>query len=547
MDLDSVTRHLPSRTRTGFVSRLVNRIYLTDIAIQEGKAECIANEEGNRSIPSALSYVGGDEYHGDQAAAQLVRNPTNTVTCFRDFIGKTFAEVDPRSCALSAHPVEHNGEAAFKLSIATSPEDASPKEQIKTVSEITARHLIKLRDSAADFLGKTISGVVVTVPTDFSDKQRSALEKIAKDAGIQILQIIHEPVAAVLAYSALDHSSGIEMSDKNVVVADIGATRTDITIVSVRGGLFTILATQHDYSLGGTMLDDVLVEHFGKEFQKKHKIDITGNTRALAKMKAQCEVTKKTLSASSSATVSVESLADGLDFHSSINRIRYETLGRKVFGQIADQIDAAIKKAGLENFDINEVLLVGGTSHTPKLASNISYNFPESTQIRSPTTTSPALNPSELASLGAAVQASLIADYEEEEVVEGTQAIITSAPHLAAPIGIKQGSEFITVLDIYTPLPSRRTVTIPYSSSKIEIYEGKLDIRVVTLPAPEPDSEDEDDEPAEPQTEKSRHVVPGTKLAEVEAQGEAGKSIAVMVQVDVESNVTISVRSVASA
>lgn len=382
----------------------------------------------------------------------------------------------------------------------------------------------------------------MTVPTDFTDAQRSALEKIAKDAGIQILQIIHEPVAAVLAYAALDHASGVELSDKNVVVADIGATRTDISVISVRGGLFTILAIQHDYSLGGTMLDDVLVDHFGKEFLKKHKIDITGNTRALAKMKAQCEVTKKTLSASSSATVSVESLADGLDFHSSINRIRYETLGRKVFAQIADLIDSGIKKAGLENFDIQEVLLVGGTSHTPKLASNISHNFPESTVIRSPTTTSPSLNPSELASLGAAVQASLIADYEEEEVIEGTQAIITSAPHLAAPIGIKQGNEFITVIDVYTPLPSRRTVNIPYSASKVEIFEGKWDVKTTTLAAPEPDSEDEDDEPQEPETVRSRIVVPGTKIADVEISGSAGQKVSVTVQVDVESKVTISAR-----
>lgn len=411
-----------------------------------------------------------------------------------------------------------------------------------SVSDVTARHLIKLRDSAADFLGKTISGVVVTVPTDFTDTQRSALEKIAKDAGIQILQIIHEPVAAVLAYSALDHASGVEMSDKNVVVADIGATRADVSVISVRGGLFTILATQHDYSLGGTMLDDVLVEHFGKEFQKKHKIDISGNVRALAKMKAQCETTKKTLSASSSATVSVESLAEGIDFHSSINRIRYETLGRKVFAQIADLIDSGIKKAGFERFDIQEVLLVGGTAHTPKLASNISHSFPESTLIRTPTTSSPSLNPSELSSLGAAVQASLIADYEEEEVIEGTQAIITAAPHLAAPIGIKHGEEFITVIDVYTPLPSRRTVSVPYSPSKIEVYEGKWDVKSTTLAPPEPDSEDEDDEPAEPQVVKSRIVVPATKIADVEVSGTAGKTVQVTVQVDVESKVTVSAR-----
>lgn len=491
--------------------------------------------------------MGGDEYHGDQAASQLVRNPRNTVTCFRDFIGKSFAEIDPRSCGSSAHPIEQDGQTAFKLTIQTSPDDEKPKERIMTVSEVTARHLIKLKDSAADFLGKQISGVVLTVPTDFTDKQKSALESIAREAGLPVLQIIHEPVSAILSYSALDFASGAQLTDKNVVVADVGATRTDVTVVTVRGGLFTILSTTHDYSLGGSQLDDVLVDHFGKEFQKKTKVDIKGNTRAIAKMKAQCEVTKKTLSASSSATVSVESLADGLDFHSSINRIRYETLGRKVFAQIAEVIDAGIKKANLENFDIDEVLLVGGTSHTPKLASNITFNFPDSTKIRSPTTNSPSLNPSEMSSLGAAVQASLIADYDQEDITENTHAIITSIPHLASPIGIKQGSNFITVLDIYTPLPSRRTVSVPAiaGDNKIEIYEGKHEVKVTELAKPEPDSDasdDEDDEDDEPRTEKSRAVVPASKITEVSIAGESGQMVAVMVQVDAESGVTVSAR-----
>ena len=414
-----------------------------------------------------------------------------------------------------------------------------------TVNEITSRHLIKLRDSAADFLGKTIAGVVITVPTDFTSDQRAALEKISNEAGVQVLQIIHEPISALLAYSALDHASGLQGSDRNVVVADIGANRSDVTIVSVRGGLFTILATVHDYSLGGQLLDDVLVDHFGKEFQKKHKIDIKGNTRAIAKMKSQCEITKKTLSASSSATVSVESLAEGFDFHSSINRIRYETLGRKVFTQVADLIDAGIKKAGLETFDINEVILVGGTSHTPKLASNLSHIFPESTKIRSPTTCSPSLNPSELSSLGAAVQASLVADYDQDDIKENSHAVVTSVPHLAAPLGVKDGSDFITVLDIHTALPSRRTVSITAKAgeNKIEIYEGKHDIKITELPKPEPDSDaSDDDEDDEIRTERSRITVPGTKVTELSIDADAGKKIAVMIQVDAEQAITVSAR-----
>jgi molecular chaperone DnaK (HSP70) len=460
---------------------------------------------------------------------------------FRDFIGKPFAKIDPTACHLSAHPIEQDGKTAFTVSHAS--EDKPATEKTLTVEQVAARHLIKLRDSAADFLGKQISGAVVTVPTDFTAEQRTALEAIGKDAGLPILQLSHEPVSAVQAYAALDLASGKEARDRTIVVADIGATRSDVSIISSRGGLYTLLATAHDDSLGGRLLDDVLVEHFRKEFLKKHKIDIAGNTRALAKMRQQCEITKKTLSASSSATVSVESLAEGIDFHSSINRIRYETLGRPVFGQVADLVISAIHKAGLETFDIGEVVLAGGTANTPKLANNLAELFPESCNVRSPATSAVSLNPAELACLGAAVQASLIADYEHEDVQENTHPVITTVPHLAAAVGIQTSEGFVTVLEQYTPLPSRRTVTVPFAS-KIEVYEGKAGIKEVEIAeSSDEDSDDDDEDERAPRTEKSRTMEAAAKLAEMDIT-EQGKSVQVMIQVDAESKVTIQCRVV---
>ncbi|BFZ56288.1 Hsp70 protein that interacts with Zuo1p [Savitreella phatthalungensis] len=513
---------------------------------REGKAECIANEEGNRSIPSALSYVGGDEYHGDQAYAQLIRNPRHTVTCFRDFLGKKFADIDPSICQHAAHPIEHDGKVAFKVPIAQSPEDENPVDKVFTVEEITTRHLAKLRDSAQDFLGKQVSGAVVTVPTDFTQAQRKVLEDAAQAAGLQVLQIIHEPVASALAYAALDAARGeLPPASKNIVVCDVGANRTDVTVVAARSGLYTILSTVHDYELGGKQLDDVLVDWFSKEFTKKTKVDIVGNVRATAKMSAQCETTKKTLSASQSATVSVESVAEGLDFHSSINRIRYEMLARKVISQVCDVIEKAVGKASLETLDIDEVILAGGSSHTPKLAQSVAYLFPESTHVRAAaTTTSTPLNPSELACLGAAVQASLVADIDREDIVENTQAVITSIPHLAAPLGVKAADgTFVTVLDAHTPLPSRRSVDVEVSGGAVEVYEGKPEIEVTELPKPErdpEDSEDDDDEEDEPQTEKKRVIRPATKLTEVKV---SATKVSVTIQVDADSKVTVQVRS----
>lgn len=221
-----------------------------------------------------------------------------------------------------------------------------------TVSEITTRHLRRLKQSASDFLGKTVNAAVITVPTDFSDAQRQALVAAAKDAGIEVLQLIHEPAAALLAYDA---RPGAVVTDKLVVVADLGGTRSDVAVVASRGGMYTILATVHDYELGGAKLDQVIIDHFAKEFMKKHQADPRQDARGLAKLKLEGEATKKALSLGTNATLSIESLVNGIDFGSTINRTRYELLAGKVFSQFTGLIEEAVKKANLDVLDIDEV------------------------------------------------------------------------------------------------------------------------------------------------------------------------------------------------
>lgn len=164
--------------------------------------------------------------------------------------------------------------------------------------------------------------------------------------------MIHEPVAAVVAYDA---KLGADVKDKFVVVADLGGTRSDVTVIASRGGMYTILATVHDYELGGAQLDQVLIDHFAKEFIKKHKTDPRENVRGLAKLKLEAEATKKALSIGSNAAISIESLVDGIDFTSSVNRLRYELLSGKVFSSFTQSIEQAVKKAGLDVLDIDEV------------------------------------------------------------------------------------------------------------------------------------------------------------------------------------------------
>jgi molecular chaperone DnaK (HSP70) len=259
----------------------------------------------------------------------------------------SYSSIDPTPCHQSAHPVQSDSTVAFSIQ-----DTLDGNSSIITVSEITTRHLRRLKQSASDFLGKSVNAAVITVPTNFSDAQREALIVSAKDAGIEVLQLIHEPVAALMAYDARPEAI---VNDKLVVVADLGGTRSDAALIASRGGMYTILATAHDYGLGGASLDQIIIDHFAKEFIKKHQIDPRENARGLAKLKFEGEATKKALSLGTNATLNIESLASGTDFSSTINRTRYEMLSRKVFSQFTSLVEQVVKKANLDVLDVDEV------------------------------------------------------------------------------------------------------------------------------------------------------------------------------------------------
>ena len=259
----------------------------------------------------------------------------------------SFKSIDPRPCQQSAHPQQSDSAVAFSVRDTT-----SETPNTVTVSDISTRHLRRLKQSASDFLGKQVNAAVITVPTDFTDAQREALTASAKAAGLEVIQVIHEPVAAALAYDARPEAV---VTDKLVVVADLGGTRSDAAVLSCRGGMYTTLATAHDYELGGSVLDQIVIDHFAKEFIKKNKTDPREDARGLAKLKLEGEATKRALSLGTNASLSIESLADGVDFSSTVNRTRYELLAGKVFGQFTGLIEQVVKKAELDVLDIDEV------------------------------------------------------------------------------------------------------------------------------------------------------------------------------------------------
>lgn len=431
------------------------------------------------------------------------------------------------------------------------------------MKEISARYLRRLIQSASDYLGKKVTSAVITVPTNFTEAQREALIQSANDAELEVLQLINEPIASVLAYDARPEAI---LEDRIIVVADLGGTRSDVAVVASRGGLYTILATAHDYEFAGAHLDNVLMDHFAKEFMKKNaNVDPRANARSLAKLKAESEATKKALSIGTNASFSVESLAEGIDFQTTINRLRYETIARKVFEGFNRLVDGVIKKAGLDVLDIDELILSGGTSHTPKIASNFRAIFPETTTIQAPSTSAVAINPSELQSRGAALQASLIQEYESDDIEQSTHPAVTTVKHITNAIGVislsDEGEEsFTPIIAPETAVPARRTVHIvaPDNGGNVlvKVVEGGTHIKV-TKPEPkskengkkddEDDDEDDSDFDSEEEEEEHREKVwkIGSTLAEATIRDvKKGGKVEVTINVAGDLTITITTREV---
>ena len=540
----------------------------------DDKAEVIANEDGDRQIPAILSYVDGDEYYGLQAKNFLIRNPTNTIAYFRDFLGQEFKSIDPTHCHAAAHPEDKSGTVSFTVKDKVAEEGGEVEPSTLAVSEVATRYIRRLVGSASEYLGKTVTSAVITVPTNFNDKQREALTAAANAAGIEVLQLISEPTAAVLAYDARPEA---QVSDKIVVVADLGGTRSDVAVLASRGGMYTILATAHDYEFAGAALDKVLMDHFAKEFMKRHAgVDPRSNARSLAKLRLESEGTKKALSLGTNASFSVESLAEGFDFASTINRLRYEMIGRPVFEGITRLIEGAVGKAGLDVLDVDQVILSGGTAHTPRIAANLAAIFPESTDILAPSTTPSAINPSELQARGAALQASLIQEYDAEDIDQSTHPAVTTVKHITNAIGVVTVGEsgedegFTPVVHPETAVPARRTVRIAAPKDggdvMVRVVEGNTHIKV-TKPEPKPqvekkpngvqvedakesgdeDSDDDSDEESDEEEEEKREKVwkTGDALAEAAIRGvKKGSQIEVTINVMADLGVTVTAREV---
>lgn len=399
---------------------------------------------------------------------------------------------------------------------------------------MSTKFLRHIRESAEAFLGTAVSGAVLAVPSHFDDNQRKALTQAAEAAGINVLQLIHESAAAVLAYEAANKS---EKKDKTVVVCDLGGHSLDVTALTVRSGLYSVLATAHDVKLGGSSFDDLLINHFSAEFKKKTKVDITSNRKALAKLRGAVEVTKKMLSSANTAPCFVESLCDGLDFHGTINRMRFEIMANKVFSKVLDVVRQVLDKAQLDASEVDEVLLVGGSARIPKLAIKMREIFTSDDTVVRAT----ELEADEVVARGCALQGNLLAGYDKETIDASQEAVITVAPHTSKAIGtVSANGDFVTIIPSGTSLPARRTFEVGVADAQhayLAIHEAERVIEKVEIPV-EPVEVEEGEEPIEEEPEIVTKVVykPATLLAEACLSLSKGKDTKVEVQITLDKD-----------
>lgn len=258
--------------------------------------------------------------------------------------------------------------------------------------------LRQMKEVAEVKLGKKVKKAVITVPAYFNDNQRQATKDAGAIADLQVLRIINEPTAAAIAYGL---GSGKSEKERNVLIYDLGGGTFDVSLLHIQGGVFTVKATAGDTHLGGQDFDTNLLDHFRKEFQKKTKKDLSGDARALRRLRTACERAKRTLSNGTQTTVEIDSLFDGEDFNAQITRARFEDLNAKAFNGTIDPVQQVLKDANLDKSKVDEIVLVGGSTRIPRIQKLLSDFFDGKKLEKS-------INPDEAVAYGAAVQAGIL-------------------------------------------------------------------------------------------------------------------------------------------
>lgn len=423
------------------------------VAIMEGnEPTVIVNSEGKRTTPSVVAFTkDGERIVGEQAKRQALANPTNTIRSIKRFMGFTYAESKKEADNMSYKVESGRNDLAV----------ARIKDRTYTPQEISAMILQKMKKTAEDYLGHEVKEAVITVPAYFNDSQRNATKEAGEIAGLTVRRIINEPTAAALAY-------GLDKQDQNVKIAvfDLGGGTFDISILELGDGVFEVLSTNGDTHLGGDNFDQIIIDWLAEEFRIAEGIDVRKDPKALQRLKEAAETAKIELSATSQADINLPYLSMNAEGPKHLER----TLTRAKFEQLADQLferclkptKAALEAAKLSVNDIDEVILVGGSTRIPRIQELVKEYFKKEPNK--------SVNPDEVVAIGAAIQGGVLAGD-----VKGV--LLLDVTPLS--LGIEtMGGVMTRLIDSNTTIPTNKseifsTAADSQTSVEIKVLQGE--------------------------------------------------------------------------
>ncbi|CAA0820553.1 Probable mediator of RNA polymerase II transcription subunit 37c [Striga hermonthica] len=426
---------------------------------QHERVEIIANDQGNRTTPSYVAFADGERFIGEAAKNQAGVNPSNTVFDAKRLIGRRYTDTSVQT-DIKLWPFKVVAGPTNKPMIVVSHKG---EEKRFSPEEISSMVLTKMAAIADSYLGPTtVRDAVITVPAYFSNSQRQATKDAGAIAGLNVIRIINEPTAAAIAYG-LNYKG----EKKNVFIFDLGGGTCDVSLLTINKGTFEVRATAGDTHLGGEDFDNRIVSHFAAEFKRKYRKDLSENPRAIRRLRTAGERAKRILSTNTLTNVDIECLHEGIDFHSSITRAKFEDLNMDLFEKCVEPVESCLRDARVDKTAIHDVVLVGGSTRIPKVQKMLEFIFEGKELCRS-------INPDEAVAYGAAVQAAVLSGIGDNKV---RGLVLLDVTPLS--LGIEANRDVMSVVvPRNTTVPTQKVQTFYTSednqtSVRFLVYEGE--------------------------------------------------------------------------